>query len=149
MSDFTDVLLLFSGLEDDAMEYLVGLDLREQGVGGGDLKRVSADHPSGHWGGHVGAECHAVAGTFNRLDTETLRRRLRAAPWKCPHDVQLLLHNENDVLFGLWMLLDGQWAEVQLPRTERAASRGQLQRTDCPDDEFSADAPEADMPSRP
>lgn len=67
---------------------------------------------------------------------------LQAAPWRCPRRVQLLLHNENDALFGLWMLLDERWVEVPLPRTARDPSRRHLRRTDCPDDEFCHDSDE-------
>ncbi|MFD7229271.1 hypothetical protein [Streptomyces sp. NPDC059881] len=137
MSDFTDVMLLFSYLEDAVLEDIVCLDSIDAGLGHGGLKRVSGDHQLGHWGGSLrGAECHVVAGTFNHLNAEKLRRTLQALPWRCPHAVQLLLHNENDALFGVWMLLDGDWAEVTLPRTVRHEARGHLERTDCPDDEY-------------
>ncbi|URN11143.1 hypothetical protein LUW77_01590 [Streptomyces radiopugnans] len=137
MSDFTDVLLLFNYLEDEAMEHLVELDL--PGADDGGFRRVSADHPLGHWGGRAGAECHVVAGTFDHLNTVRLRRLLQTVPWKCPHGVQLLLHNENDAIFSLWMLVDERWVEVPLPRTARHPSQGHLRRTDCPDDEFRLD----------
>ncbi|MFG2925582.1 hypothetical protein ACGFYA_29265 [Streptomyces sp. NPDC048305] len=137
MSDFTDVILLFSYLEDSVLEDIVSLDTFDAGLGSGSLKRVSGDQQLGHWGGSLqGAECHVVAGTFNHLNPEKLRRTLRGLPWKCSHAVQLLLHNENDALFGVWMLLDGGWAEVPLPRTVRHEALGHLQRTDCPDDEY-------------
>lgn len=135
MSDYTDVLLMFDYLEDEALEALVELDAREAGIGGGEFRRVTDDGPHQHWGGSPqGAECHVVAGTFNHLDAEQLREAVRTLPWVCPHAVQLLVHNENDALFGMWVLLDGHWAEVPIPRTHRGR-RGHLVRSDCPDDE--------------
>ncbi|MFD6655141.1 hypothetical protein ACFWEB_08265 [Streptomyces parvus] len=137
MSNFTDVVLLFSYLEDAVMEEIVRIDPFLTGLHPRGLKRVSGDEQLGHWGGTPrGAECHVVAGTFNHLDAEELRRTLRALPWRCPHAVQLLVHNENDAVFGMWMLLDGDWTEVSLPRTMRQEAGGHLQRTDCPDDEY-------------
>ncbi|MGF0175628.1 hypothetical protein ACQF36_35660 [Streptomyces sp. Marseille-Q5077] len=137
MSDFTDVMLLFSSLEDSVLQDIISLDPFDAGLGREGLKRVSGDQQSGRWGGSVlGAECHVVAGTFNHLNAGKLRSKLQELPWKCPHSVQLLLHNENDAVFGMWMLLDGHWLEVSLPRTARHSPGGHLQRTDCPDDEY-------------
>lgn len=136
MSNYTDVLLLFNYLEDEVLEALVALDVRAEGIGGGEFRRVTEDGPHPHWGGSPrGAECHVVAGTFNHLDAEHLRETVRGLPWKCTHSVQLLLHNENDALFGMWVLLDGRWAEVPIPRTGRH-HLGHLERSDCPGDEF-------------
>ncbi|MGQ4727928.1 MULTISPECIES: hypothetical protein [Streptomyces] len=137
MSDCTDVILLFSYLEDAVMEEIARLDPVLTGLHPRGLKRVSGDEQLGHWGGNPrGAECHVVAGTFNHLDAEKLRATLRTLPWKCPHAVQLLLHNENDAAFGMWMLLDRDWAEVPLPRTVRDGAGGHLRRMDCPDGEY-------------
>ncbi|WP_211364345.1 hypothetical protein [Micromonospora palomenae] len=44
---------------------------------------------------------------------------LQALPWPRPETVQVLIHDEEDDCFGLWMLYDGKLIEVPLPRTER------------------------------
>ncbi|MET7584237.1 hypothetical protein [Streptomyces microflavus] len=137
MSDFTDVILLFSYLEDSVLQHIISLDPLDAGLHPSGFKRVSGDEQLGHWGGTPrGSECHVLAGTFNHLNTGQLRSTLQQLPWKCPHSVQLLLHNENDALFGMWILLDGHWLEVPIPRTTRRSTDGHLHRTDCPDDEY-------------
>ncbi|MET7585101.1 hypothetical protein AB0J30_37225 [Streptomyces microflavus] len=138
MSDFTDVILLFSYLEDSVLQHIISQPcpprrrtaLQRIQVGQrGRAARALGRHPRG-------AECHVLAGTFNHLNTGKLRSTLQQLPWKCPHSVQLLLHNENDALFGMWILLDGHWLEVPIPRTTRRPADGHLHRTDCPDDEY-------------
>ncbi|MFD7855262.1 hypothetical protein ACFV6B_13385 [Streptomyces microflavus] len=137
MSDFTDVILLFSYLEDSVLQHIISLDPLDAGLHPSGFKRVTGDQQLGHWGGTPrGAEGHILAGTFNHLNTGQLRSTLQQLPWKCPHSVQLLLHNENDALFGMWILLDGHWLEVPIPRTTRRPADGHLHRTDCPDDEY-------------
>jgi hypothetical protein len=49
-----------------------------------------------------------------------LLAHLEALPWTAPHTLQVLIHDEEDDCFGLWMMHGGQLAEVPLPRTRRA-----------------------------
>lgn len=44
---------------------------------------------------------------------------LQALPWPRPESLQVLIHDEEDDCFGLWMLYDGRLVEVPFPRTER------------------------------
>ncbi|MEU4333967.1 hypothetical protein AB0F59_05005 [Micromonospora lupini] len=44
---------------------------------------------------------------------------LQSLPWPRPETVQVLIHDEEDDCFGLWMMYDGALLEVPLPRTER------------------------------
>ncbi|MGW4498136.1 hypothetical protein ACWENR_05885 [Micromonospora sp. NPDC004336] len=44
---------------------------------------------------------------------------LQLLPWPRPETVQVLIHDEEDDCFGLWMMYDGKLVEVALPRTER------------------------------
>lgn len=53
---------------------------------------------------------------------------LQSAPWPRPETVQVLIHDEEDDCFGLWMLHDGAFVEITLPRTRREG--GNLSRTD-------------------
>jgi hypothetical protein len=44
---------------------------------------------------------------------------LESLPWPRPGSVQVLIHDEEDDCFGLWMIHDGKLEEVALPRTQR------------------------------
>ncbi len=48
---------------------------------------------------------------------------LAAQPWPRPETVQVLIHDEEDDCFGLWMLRHGTFAEVPLPDTRRESYR--------------------------
>lgn len=48
-----------------------------------------------------------------------LLEHLESLPWPSPHTVQVLIHDEEDDCFGLWMIHDGRLVEVPLPRTRR------------------------------
>jgi hypothetical protein len=67
-------------------------------------------------------------GTFGRGWAAEFTRRhhwaelleyLQALPWPRPESLQVLIHDEEDDCFGLWMLYGGRLVEVPLPRTER------------------------------
>ncbi|MFE6844631.1 hypothetical protein [Streptomyces sp. NPDC057686] len=67
---------------------------------------------------------------------------LEALPWNRPECVQVLLHDEDDDCFGLWMFHDGKLTEVPLARVQRTFAfpsaggqpdPGYLGRTDTPD----------------
>ncbi len=48
-----------------------------------------------------------------------LLRHLESLPWPHPHSVQVLLRDQDDDCFGLWMFHEGRLVEVTIPRTER------------------------------
>lgn len=48
-----------------------------------------------------------------------LLRDLESLPWPHPGSVQVLIHDQDDDCFGLWMMHDGKLVEVPLPRTQR------------------------------
>ncbi|MFD9392959.1 hypothetical protein ACFWBB_20275 [Streptomyces sp. NPDC060000] len=48
-----------------------------------------------------------------------LLKHLESLPWPNPEQVQVLIHDEEDDCFGLWMLYDGALVEVSLPRVQR------------------------------
>ncbi|MEU3655179.1 hypothetical protein AB0E67_20680 [Streptomyces sp. NPDC032161] len=57
---------------------------------------------------------------FDRMRPRTgLLRHLESLPWPDPRMVQVLIHDEEDDVFGLWMMRDGALAEVPLPGTRR------------------------------
>lgn len=60
-----------------------------------------------------------------------LLEHLESLAWPRPESLQVLIHDEEDDCFGLWMMYDGKLVEVSLPRTERAGPDGGiLSRTD-------------------
>lgn len=80
-------------------------------------------------------ECYAWVIQFYRHNWLGLLGHLESLPWPDPHSVQILVHDEEDDCFGLWMLYDGVLNEVPLPRTTRHLApdisvTGTLDRTD-------------------
>lgn len=81
------------------------------------------------------SECYAWVIQFYRHNWRNLLARLESLEWPDPYSVQVLIHDEEDACFGLWMIYDGRLAEVPLPRTERKlhpdiSVTGVLSRTD-------------------
>ncbi|WP_455353669.1 hypothetical protein [Streptomyces sp. SYSU K217416] len=57
---------------------------------------------------------------FDRMRPRSgLLRHLESLPWPNPGSVQVLIHDEEDDCFALWMMQDGVLVEVPLPRTRR------------------------------
>lgn len=81
-------------------------------------------------------ECYAWVVQFIRRNWTGLLAHLESLPWPDPWSVQVLVRDEDDDCFGLWMIYDGQLVEVPLPRTEREPFSdtivGVLSRTDRP-----------------
>lgn len=81
---------------------------------------------------------------FDRQWTRSgLLTHLESLTWLRPERVQVLIHDEEDDCFGLWMMYDGALVEVPLPRAQRfqapapltdefSPSPGCLWRTDGP-----------------
>ncbi|MER5948883.1 hypothetical protein ABT127_22805 [Streptomyces sp. NPDC001904] len=70
--------------------------------------------PGGIWGFGWGAEFLKWGGRSGLL------KDLESLPWPRPETVQVLIHDEEDDCFGLWMIHDGKLVEIPLPRTRRA-----------------------------
>jgi hypothetical protein len=80
-------------------------------------------------------ECYAWVIQFYRHNWTGLLSRLESIPWPDPYSVQVLVHDEEDDCFGLWMLYDGKLTEIPLPHTQRepfpgASVTGVLTRID-------------------
>lgn len=72
---------------------------------------------------------------FQRMNWQGLLSHLESLSWPDPASVQILIHDEEDDCFGLWMIYDGKLVEVPLPRTVRtpctdASVTGVLTRSD-------------------
>ncbi|WP_210740446.1 hypothetical protein [Nocardia coubleae] len=97
---------------------------------------------------------------FERMRPRTgLFAYLEALPWPRPESVQVLIHDEEDSCFGLWMLEEGKLVEVALPQTRRyhlpapptdefPPSPGVLVRTDKIGHDQLQQTPEAERDQR-
>ncbi|MEW2404268.1 hypothetical protein [Streptomyces sp. NPDC046862] len=109
MSRFAEVIVLALDAH-EVMEPLTRDD--ETRTWRGRFVRVESQ-----WGGSFGA---GWAVEFERMRSRTgLLRHLESLDWPRPESVQVLIHDQDDDCFGLWMIHDGRLVEVALPRTER------------------------------
>ena len=77
---------------------------------------------------------------FIQMSWHGLLSHLESLNWPDPTSVQVLVHDEEDDCFGLWMIYDGKLVEVPLPRTVRTlyprySVTGVLTRTDRPEND--------------
>ncbi|MFE4858459.1 hypothetical protein [Streptomyces sp. NPDC056670] len=90
------------------------------------MEPLTRDDPDRTWRGHF----VPIAGQWGykfgwALEFEKVRARkgllkhLESLPWEYPESVQVLLRDQDDDCFGLWMFQDGKLVEVVIPRTER------------------------------
>jgi hypothetical protein len=82
-------------------------------------------------------ECYTWVIQFIRLNWRGLLAHLESLPWPAPYSVQVLVRDEEDSCFGLWMIYNGKLIEVPLPHTKREpyeenSVTGVLTRTDQP-----------------
>lgn len=70
--------------------------------GVGDLKPIT-DRDS-RWGGWKWPECEVWAGALNHADLTAVRQRIAEAPWRQPNAVQLLVMDQEESFFRLWMI---------------------------------------------
>ncbi|WP_381802449.1 hypothetical protein [Streptomyces niveus] len=108
MSRIAEVIVLAQDA-DEVMEPLTRRDVTRTWNGAFFEMR-----PGGNWGFGWGAE-------FVRMSSRSgLLKHLESLPWPRPETVQVLIHDEEDDCFGLWMIHDGKLVEIPLPRTRRA-----------------------------
>ncbi|MFC8343025.1 hypothetical protein [Streptomyces sp. NPDC057280] len=132
MSRIAEVIVLALGNSGQVMEPLLEYDDERSWKG----KFVPV--PSSLGAGTM----YSWASEFVRVGSRTgLLKHLESLPWDRPESVQVLIHDEEDDCFGLWMIHDGKLVEIELPRTVRlhdpapetfefAPSPGYLVRTD-------------------
>ncbi|MFJ8747371.1 hypothetical protein ACIRL2_49570 [Embleya sp. NPDC127516] len=132
MSRFTEIIILAKDAEDVMLP-------------------LTTDSFAAQWSGHrfipiddgifseiPSAEpaCYMWIIQFGRNNWQGLFEYIEGLPWPDPYSVQLLLRDEDDDCFGLWMIFDGKLKEVPLPATKRTASdrhiTGYMLRTDKP-----------------
>lgn len=82
---------------------------RESGIdvpGVGALRPLTGDRVQ--WGGYKKPECWVWGGVLNHADLNAVRAAVRSQPWQSPERVQLLLQDQEDSTFGLFMIRNGQ-----------------------------------------
>jgi hypothetical protein len=138
MSRIAEVIVLALGDAHEVMEPLTRDDEERSWRG----RFVPIPSPLG---GDLG---YGWATEFVRMRSRTgLLKHLESLPWPRPETVQVLIHDEEDDCFGLWMIQDGKLAEIRLPGTERfhepapeteefPPNPGYLVRTDQPGREY-------------
>jgi hypothetical protein len=60
------------------------------------------------WGGWKFPECDVWAGTLNHADLDAVLDHIRHAAWKNPHELQVLLQDQHEAFFRVWMIRDGE-----------------------------------------
>ncbi|WP_200307683.1 hypothetical protein [Streptomyces adelaidensis] len=70
---------------------------------------------------------------FRRSQRSGVLKDLESLPWNSPECVQVMLHDEDDDCFGLWMFRDGVLAEVEIPGTRRFHAAPPPWLADSPD----------------
>ena len=92
------------------------------------MEQLTRDDPTRSWKGRFvpvhsqwGASFRAGwAVEFDKMHSHTgLLADLESQPWPRPESVQVLIHDEEDDCFGLWMIHNGQLEEVSLPHRLR------------------------------
>jgi hypothetical protein len=75
--------------------------------GENDLKDVTPA-PAGLWGGHKAGNVDVWGGVLNIPDGQPIRSHVAQMPWLEPGCVQLLMRDESDAYFHLWMIQEQQ-----------------------------------------
>jgi hypothetical protein len=81
----------------------------------GPYSGALAESPAEVWPGTKVRECSVWLGVLNHADLEKVRARFAAMPWQVPNAVQLMLMDQEECFFRLWMIRDGQLYQVPLP----------------------------------
>ncbi|WP_031521283.1 hypothetical protein [Streptomyces sp. NRRL F-5123] len=88
-----------------------------RGVG---FLRLLTSVENNEWGGWKMPECEVWAGALNHADLPALRTRFARTPWVEPNAAQLMVMDQEESFFRLWMIRDGdlrQYAPLS-PREE-------------------------------
>ncbi|UGT52376.1 hypothetical protein [Nocardia asteroides] len=82
------------------------------------------------------SDCYLWVIQFYRHNWWGLLKHLEGLDWPDPYSVQVMIRDEEDHIFGMWMILDGCLKEIPLCRAERVPNSklitgGVLIRTDA------------------
>lgn len=90
------------------------------GPGVGSLGLLTAIDPvtkeaRHHWGGWKNPQCRVWGGALNHADLSAVLARIAEIPWRDRELVQVLLRDEEEFQFSLYMYRDGQWRQYTPP----------------------------------
>ncbi|MFI6100883.1 hypothetical protein ACIA8G_35485 [Lentzea sp. NPDC051213] len=81
----------------------------DAGAGCGFLALIT-DQDS-RWGGWKNPECHVWAGALNHADLDALVAHVGKIDWKVPLAVQMLIMDQEEGFFRLWMFRGGEFRQ--------------------------------------
>ena len=84
--------------------------------------KVLTSPETNQWGGWKHPECEVWAGALNHADLDAFKQRVFETPWREPNLVQLLMMDQQEGYFRMWMIRDNelrQFAPLQ-PNEEDA-----------------------------
>ena len=68
------------------------------------------------WGGWKSPEARLWGGALNHADLPPVVRRFEQLPWRCPQSTQLMIMDQEQLSFRVWILRDGKAVQcVPLP----------------------------------
>ena len=79
---------------------------RVPGLGVGFLKELTSDRDNA-WGGPKHPECDVWGGALNHAELDAVVAKFGALPWRAPGAAQLLVMDQEQSYFRLWMLRNG------------------------------------------
>lgn len=68
--------------------------------------------PTTSWGGWKHQECHVFTGVLNLADVGAVVRHVERMPWAYPEFLQLLVQDQEEMFFRLWMFRAGRLVEM-------------------------------------
>lgn len=97
----------------------------------GERRGVGALAPTTSWGGGKAPECTVFTGVLNHADVDAVARHVEQMPWAHPELLQLLVKDQEDSFFRLWMFRAGRLVEFTPPQEqiEREIRTGALGTT--------------------
>jgi hypothetical protein len=131
MSRDTEIIVLAK----DAEDMMASLDTEEFAHGWGGKRFTPIDDGAFYGDGRGSALCYMWIIQFTRQNWSGFLEYLEGLSWPRPESVQVLLRDQDDDCFGLWMIYNGKLKEVHLPGTERKQGLWDteyLERTDRP-----------------
>lgn len=119
MSWVTNVLLSVDVFEDmllveEFSEWLRTAAPRREppgATGVGFLARLS-DPDQHQWGGWKNPEVHLFGGALNHGDVSSVIDKFATMPWRVPEFAQLMVMDQEQAVFRVWMLRDGGAVQV-------------------------------------
>ncbi|MFF2082271.1 squamosa promoter-binding protein 15 [Nocardia sp. NPDC058176] len=125
MSSVTNVMLSVS-YDDRPQAAQLSLWLESNGRthgsslrGCGSLREISREAVL--WGGTKRPECEVWAGVLDHADLSAVLAAVAGTAWVEPDSVQLLLMDQHDFHFQLWMVREGVWRQYAPPNPEGSA----------------------------